>query len=78
MRYVVIVALLLLTGCDGDTYTLYRSSTAAVGLRIHIATFDAAEKAEYNRENCELAQRLFREQPGVSVQYWCEKGRFKK
>jgi len=72
----------LLISCrgDGGVYTLYRSSPAA-GLgesaRIHVATFDAADSEDYNRENCRLAQDLFQQQPGVKVRYWCERGRFK-
>ncbi|TGT36207.1 hypothetical protein [Mesorhizobium sp. M8A.F.Ca.ET.165.01.1.1] len=71
-----------LAGCDdiagSDTaYTLYRSSVTGP-MRIHIATFDAAQKAEYNDENCRIAAGLFQAQPGVLVRYWCEKGRYKK
>ena len=47
-------------------------------MRIHIATFDASEKEEYNRENCEIAAKLFGTQPGVKTKFWCEKGRFRK
>jgi hypothetical protein len=82
------VALVLLASCSapssGDVYTLVRSSAAdqlnpspsEASLRIHVATFDASEGAKYNAENCEIARRLFEEQPRVSVRYWCEKGRF--
>ena len=74
---------LLLSGCGSDnTYTLYRSgaggSSVADEMRIHVATFDADEKAAYNRENCDVAKDLFQNQPGVTVRYWCEKGRFRK
>jgi hypothetical protein len=56
-------------------YTLYRNLTPE--LRIHVATFDANEREDYNRENCEIAQSLFQNQPGIEVKYWCEKGRFR-
>ena len=46
--------------------------------RIHVATFDASDGNDYNSENCEIAMDLFRNQEGVTVKYWCEKGRFKK
>jgi hypothetical protein len=45
-------------------------------MRIHIATFDSKEGEEYNRENCELARSLFQAQPGVTVKFWYEKGRY--
>jgi len=47
-------------------------------MRIHIASFDAHEKEEYNRGNCEQAQALFQNQPGVKAKFWCEKGHFRK
>lgn len=75
-----IFALLLLTACGDDAYTLYRSSSTLGGgtARIHVATFDADESQRYNMENCETAMELFKTQKGVTVKYWCEKGRFKK
>lgn len=72
---------LCVTGCgvsEGNVYTLYRHGVGMPSMRIHLATFDADEKEDYNRENCEIAAELFAAQPGVTVRYWCEKGRFKK
>jgi hypothetical protein len=84
-------ALALLAACDnilpaGDdsknVYTLYRGSPPippellGEEQRIHVATFDAAEREAYNRDNCEIARGLFSSQ-GVAVRYWCERGRFK-
>ncbi len=66
------------TGADDRIFTLYRGSTTDPNMRIHIASFDANEKEEYNRENCEIARQLFQAQPGVKVKYWCEKGRYRK
>lgn len=63
---------------EDQVFTLYRNSLTAENMRIHIATFDAAQKEEYNRGNCEQAQVLFQNQPGVKTKFWCEKGRFKK
>jgi len=70
--------LLLLTGCDeSEVFTLYRSSVLDPTLRIHMATFDAAENsATYNQENCQIAADLFSQQPEVTVRYWCEKGEY--
>lgn len=62
---------------DSNVYTLYRSSTLT-DARIHVATFDVAEGNNYNRDNCLTAADLFKKQPGVLVQYWCERGRFRK
>lgn len=64
---------------DGNlVYTLYRSSPLLGGemQRIHVATFDAMAGHEYNRDNCEIAKKLFQGQPGVKVTYWCERGYF--
>lgn len=70
-----------ISGCDqwdGDRapYTLYRGSIVG-DMRIHLATFDADEGRNYNQNNCQLAADLFQQQPGVTVRYWCEKGRFR-
>jgi hypothetical protein len=67
-----------------DAYTLYRNSALDMNadgqsaMRIHIATFDAKESGTYNQENCETARKLFQQQPGVTVKYWCEKGRYEE
>jgi hypothetical protein len=83
---VIAFALAFLPACDdskpkGVIYTLYRSSPTVGSIsgedaRIHVATFDAAEDKNYNRDNCETARDLFASQPGVTVRYWCERGRF--
>lgn len=76
MKYALALAGLALSGCgDRDVFTLYRGSETGP-LRIHVATFDSANGATYNRESCDLAQRLFAAQRGVRVRYWCEFGRF--
>jgi hypothetical protein len=61
-------------------YTLYRDTPPVSGLpqmRVHVATFDAADGENYNRVNCDIARQLFMNQ-GVAVRYWCERGRFNK
>lgn len=63
---------------DAYFFTLYRNSVTNENMRIHVATFDAAEKEEYNRGNCEQAEALFQGQPGVKTKFWCEKGRYRK
>jgi hypothetical protein len=66
-----------------DVYTLYRNSvtdrtaTGHSAMRIHIATFDANVSGAYNQENCDAAKKLFKQQGGLTVDYWCEKGRHK-
>jgi hypothetical protein len=44
------IIMLALSGCDQlqGVYPLYRSSVTAEGMRIHVATFDAADGDEYN------------------------------
>lgn len=67
-----------LAGCGNDspTFTLYRNSPVDDHMRVHLATFDANEPGHYNEENCDLARKLFQAQNGVSVRFWCEKGRY--
>ncbi|HEY8357712.1 MAG TPA: hypothetical protein VIL30_09645 [Ramlibacter sp.] len=75
----VAAAALLGAGCSGSgEYTLYRNSALDAKMRIHLATFNAAEGNDYNSENCEIAARMFMGQPGVKVAYWCEKGSYRK
>jgi hypothetical protein len=75
----VFLSLFLLSACfDDGVYTLYRSSPSNENFRIHVATFDASDGNDYNSENCKIAIGLFEKQEGVTVKYWCEKGRFKK
>jgi hypothetical protein len=83
--WIAAAAILVLPGCgggrtsdEGRIYTLYRNSTADSNLRMHVATFDAAAKEDYNSANCEQARELFQGQPGVRARYWCEKGAFRK
>lgn len=81
MQFVVgptLAALVASCSPDDHAYTLYRNSVTDPNMRLHIATFDAAEKEEYNRENCDVAQKLFGVQPGVKTRFWCEKGRYRK
>lgn len=63
---------------DSSTFTLYRNSVLDAKMRLHVASFDTADGAAYNQENCALAQQLFQAQPGVKTQFWCEPGRFHK
>ena len=79
-RAALLLAPWLLTSCEpGDyAFTLYRSSLVRDGTRIHIATFDASDGRDYNQTNCQIAADLFQAQPGVTVRYWCELGRFEK
>jgi hypothetical protein len=63
---------------DDQVFTLYRSSPIDANMRIHVASFDASDGEKYNRENCELATQLYKAQPGVTVRYFCEKGRYRK
>ena len=79
--WLIVTALALLAACEdskpkGVVYTLYRNLPAFPDMRIHVATFDAAEDKDYNRDNCEKAADLFAKQRGVIVHYWCERGKF--
>lgn len=80
-RVCLFVVALLLSGCNEESaYTLYRNSPGSSlgeSARLHIATFDAYAGEDYNRQNCLIAADLFKYQPGVTVRYWCEKGRYK-
>lgn len=78
--FVVAVASLTVVGCgsNSDAFTLYRDSPLDPNMRIHISTFDSTDGETYNRDNCELAAKLFQSQQGVKSKFWCEKGGFKK
>jgi len=76
----VVISLLIMSGCsqsDSDFYTLYRNSPVDSKMRIHVSTFDSKDGNDYNNENCQIGQKLFQNQPNVTVKYWCEKGRYK-
>ena len=76
---------------DTSVYALVRGSGADLlapdpsrpPLRILVATFDnsegtAAQAAAVNGNNCARAAEMFMAQPGVSVRFWCEQGRFRQ
>lgn len=77
-RLVTACCVALLSGCGEDVFTLYRDSVVAKSMRVHVATFDASDGADYNRENCEQARALFQAQPNIQTRFWCEKGTYKK
>jgi len=62
---------------DKSVFTLYRTSIVDSSFRIHIATFNAKDGYGYNLENCELAAKLFQNQPYVKTKFWCEIGLYK-
>jgi hypothetical protein len=85
LRLALLASCLLLSAClnstgssDGSTFVLYRNSVTDENMRLHVATFDAADGEAYNRGNCEQAMNLFQAQPGVQTKFWCEKGHFRK
>ena len=85
LRFPAAILLLVLAACggsptsnEGRIYTLYRNSVTDPNMRLHVATFDADQKEEYNTGNCEQARELFQAQPGVKTKFWCEKGTFRK
>ena len=72
--------LIMLGGCisllpGSEVYSLYRNSILDESAKYHIATFDASDGADYNKENCETAAKLFQFQPGVRTRFWCAQGR---
>src|ERR1700737_1957159 len=69
------VCLACLTGCqdDGQTYTLYRNSPMDASMRVHVASFDSKDGADYNNENCQAAAGLYASQAKVTARFWCEK-----
>lgn len=79
LRSLVLSVALVASACreGGEPYTLYRSSAIKEHVRIHVATFDADAGSHYNKDNCEIARELFQIQPGVTVRYWCEQGRYR-
>ena len=80
LRTVALIAFAVtLSSCtkDSEVYTLYRNSVANEHMRIHVATFDAQGGHDYNMGNCNIARDLFADQRGVTVRYWCERGRIK-
>jgi hypothetical protein len=73
------LAAMMMSACSrgGPTYTLYRNGVGQDTLRIHVATFDAGEPDDYNRENCEQTRELYQVSPAARSRFWCEQGRFK-
>ncbi|BAL23504.1 hypothetical protein [Azoarcus sp. KH32C] len=82
--YLLSISAFALSACNGtgatdtETFVLYRNSVTNQNMRIHVATFDAADGEAYNKENCDQAQELFQAQPGVATKFWCEKGTFRR
>jgi len=61
------------------TYTLYRNDVTDKNMRIHIATFDAADNGNsYNEGNCKITRDLFQNQDGITIKFWCEPSYYHK
>ncbi|MEE4207463.1 MAG: hypothetical protein V2I39_14305 [Erythrobacter sp.] len=94
MKTAILASFALLGGCAiveapeaDDMVTLYRNSPYSSFLRVHWATFDAADGIAYNRGNCEMAARVLNANLAASAQakstgvppdlgFWCEDGTF--
>jgi hypothetical protein len=65
---------------EKSVYTLYQGIPSLDGgpTRLHVATFDAAAGADWNRNNCETVARLYKPEAGARVSHWCEPGWFKR
>ena len=77
---ILFFVVVLASGCssDNETFTLYRNSVTDENMRVHVASFNAADGEDYNKGNCEQAQLLFQAQNDIKTKFWCEKGAFKK
>lgn len=47
-------------------------------MRLHVATFDADDRDNYNRDICEIVREFFTERPFMQSRYWCEPGRYRE
>jgi hypothetical protein len=73
-----------------ETFTLYRNSPYAPGVRVHWATFDVSDSdATYNLDNCQMAARLLNanvtasakaegKERDTSLGFWCEPGTYRE
>lgn len=92
MRAALIIACLAaLSGCDApsqtqsqtDVWTLYRDSEITPNMRLHVATFDSAERAfgggaSYNQQSCMETADLYAANDPAHKNWWCEPGRFRE
>jgi len=69
---------------DVTVYTLYRDSPMFkqrhdISQCVYVASFDAADGEEFNRENCVVAAQLLTEHNSAPYppHFWCEQGRFR-
>jgi hypothetical protein len=70
-------------------FTLYRNSSVDASMRIHFASFDAADKGagpdvgKFNQGNCKLAADLLNANVAKlnagahPARFWCEKGAYR-
>lgn len=88
----LIVLAVSTAACSGSEatqkFTLYRNSPVDPTLRVHWATFDAADSDRgYNLSNCQMAARLLNANVDASAKaegkqrdpmlgFWCEPGGF--
>lgn len=92
MKRLVMAAALTLAGCSNesrDSATLYRNSDMGATMRVHFASFDAAEKTPYNLNNCQMAARVLNANVAAGVEaegrelnerlgFWCEPGPYRE
>ena len=68
---------------DVDVWTLYRNSVLDSEMRLHVATFDSAERAfsggpSYNQQTCMETAELYAANDPAQKNWWCEPGRFRE
>lgn len=85
--FAAIAAALILKACEApqndDVWTLYRDSEIAPNMRVHVATFDSAERAalngpSYNQSSCNETADLYAANDPAGKTWWCEPGRFRE
>jgi hypothetical protein len=62
------VALAACSNTSVEAYTLYRNSPLDYSMRVHWATFNAADEGSYNMNNCLMAARILNANVSASAE----------
>ena len=73
-HHILLAALLALTACNENTYTLYKENPSGDMEREVVKTFSSLKTSDDNLNACHKARIEIMTKDKTVSKYWCEKG----